>query len=351
METNQVQNICTYLKVNNLINPINLTYYRMTTNLTYLYTKQLQRILHNCPSWINMLLAIAVISFTIFISSLLTGCKEEITSPPEIFIPPIDIDTTLTNELKGKVILENQTEHSNTLVYLDSLNRGASTDSSGFFFLQFSENDTIYNGVFMVYYFVNEFEMDSAMYVLVNGKVKLDSLDVDSEGNLPTKDLKQLLLIEGWTDKTEYRIGDTIEFTANFTNVTNRAVHINIATYFNQLGYVFLYNENHSAPFVLSPCDPIGLDFNTNLIPGQFYQGRVFYLIPDGYYCGDFVPLIPDEFIVVADLFIEGRLLNFWTNKLDNFIVLEWEKLHRGKAPSIDWFPNKYNYPIINIIE
>ena len=292
---------------------------------------------------------IYVFQMVIVIILLLSSCKDEITSPPDKIFPPID--TSLTKELKGKVILENQTEHSNALVYLDSLNRGASTDSSGLFLLEFSEEDTIYNGEFKVYYFVNEFEMDSAMYVLVNGRVKLDSLDVDSEGNLPTKELDQLLLIEGWTDKTEYRIGDIIEFTARFTNVTNRAVHINIASYFNQLGYVFLYNENHSASFIISPCDPIGLDLNIHLTPGQFYQGRVTYTILDGLYCGDFVALIPDEYIVVADLFIEGRLLNFWTNKLDNYIWLEWDKLHRGNPPIIDRFPNKYKYPIIKIIE
>ena len=193
--------------------------------------------------------------------------------------------------------------------------------------------------------------MDSAMYVLVNGQVKLDSLDVDSVGNLPTKELEQLLLIEGWTDKTEYRIGDTIEFTAKFMNISNRNIEITIYSIFNQLGNLSLYNEIHDATFTLSPCDPILLDANIFLPSGQFYQGSVVYIIPDGYYCGDFVPLIPDEFIVVADLFIEDRRTNFWTNKLDNFIGLEWYKLHRGKTPKLDWFPNKYKYPIISVIE
>lgn len=279
----------------------------------------------------------------------LSSCKDEITSPPDIICPPIE--PLYSQELKGKVILENQTEHSNALVYLDSLNRGASTDSSGLFLLQFSEEDSIYNGEFKVVYFVNEFEMDSAMYVLVDGKVKLDSLDVDSEGNLPTKELKQLLLIEGWTDKTEYRIGDTIAFTARFTNVTNRTVHIFIPSFWGPLGYVSLYNENYISSFILSPCDPVLADLDIFLPTGQYFQGEVIYTIRDGDYCGDFRPLISDEYIVVADLFIEDRLLNFWTNKLDNFIGLEWYKLHRGNPPNLDWFPNKYKYPIINIIE
>lgn len=233
---------------------------------------------------------------------------------------------------------------------MDSLNRGASTDSSGLFLLQFSEEDTIYNGEFKVIYFVNEFEMDSAMYVLVNGKVKLDSLDVDSNGNLTTKELKQLLLIEGWTDKQEYMIGDTLTFTARFTNVSNRTVHLFIPSFWGPLGYVSIYNENHISSFILSPCDPVLLDFNIDLPPDQYYQGEVIYTIRDGDYCGDFRPLISDEYIVVADLFIEGRLLNFGNN-LEDFIFYEWYKLHRGNKPKLDWFPNKYKYPIINILE
>ena len=144
---------------------------------------------------------------------LMSTCDDEIIPPPPeppITEPPVYDSTLYTQELKGKVILENQTEHSNALVYLDSLNRGAGTDSSGNYSLQFTEEDSIYDGTFKIYYFVNEFEMDSAQYVLVSGKVKLDSLDVDSVGNLPTKELEQLLFIEGWTDKKEYRIGDLI---------------------------------------------------------------------------------------------------------------------------------------------
>jgi hypothetical protein len=277
---------------------------------------------------------------------LLFQCDDEITSPP----PPPG-PSLYTQVLKGKVILENQTEHSNTLLYLDSLNRGVSTDSSGNYSLYFTDEDTIYSGVFKIYYFVNEFEMDSAQYVLVNGKVKLDSLDVDSVGNLPTKELKQLLLIEGWTDKQEYRIGDTIIFTARFTNVTNRMVHIFIYSCWQPFGFVGLYNEKHSPSYIISPCDPVAADCDIYLQPNDFYEGTVAYTIRDGDYCGNFRPLPIDEFIVVADLFIEGRRMNLWTNPLDNFIGKEWYKIHRGGTPKLDWYPNKYKYPIIRIIE
>lgn len=276
---------------------------------------------------------------------LLTGCSNEITSPPLPEIP------THTKELKGKVILENQTEHSNALVYLDSLNRGVGTDSSGNYSLLFNEEDSVYNGVFKIYYFVSEFEMDSALYVLVNGKVKLDSLDVDRDGYLPTKELKQLLLIEGWTDRQEYRTGDTLQFTARFTNVTNRTVHVFIYSVFSVLGHVFLYNENYPSIW-LTPCWISNLDMNLFINPTDFYEGVVAYIIPESSYCNvNNPPLLPDDYIVTTDLFIEGRLFDVFDSKFNIYVWEEWYNFHRGKTPKLDWFPNKYKYPIIKIIE
>ncbi|MDH3268305.1 MAG: carboxypeptidase-like regulatory domain-containing protein [Ignavibacteria bacterium] len=290
---------------------------------------------------------------SIIIILLLFNCNEEIIPPPPeppISEPPIYDSTLYTQELKGKVILENQTEHSNALVYLDSLNRGAGTDSSGNYSLQFSEEDSIYDGTFKIYYFVNEFEMDSAQYVLVGGKVKLDSLDVDSVGNLPRKELEQLLLIEGWTDKKEYRAGDLIAFTGRFTNVTNRMIHIFIYSCWQPFGFIGLYNENHSPSYIISPCDPVAADCDVYLQPNDFFEGTIVYTIRDGDYCSNFRPLPLDEFIVVADLFIEGRFRSPY-DKFEWFIFNEWYKLHRGETPKLDWFPNKYKYPIITIIE
>ena len=175
-------------------------------------------------------------------------------------------------------------------------------------------------------------------------------MNVYSDGVLPAKELEQLLLIEGWTDKKEYRIGDLITFTGRFTNVTNRMVHIFIYSCWQPFGFVGLYNENYHS-FTLSPCDPVAADCDIYLQPNDYYEGQVAYIIPDGYYCGDPIPLPMDKFMVVADLFIEGRLMNTWTNKLDSFSRKEWYKIHRGKTPKLDWFPNKYEYPIITIIE
>lgn len=291
---------------------------------------------------LNLLLAL-IYKMIIAIILLLPGCNDGIISPPE--------EPLFTKELTGRVILENQTEHSNALVYLDSLNRGVSTDSSGYYSLRFSDADSIHNGVYTIYYFLNDFEKDSAQYVLVNGQVKLDSLDVDSEGNLPLKQLEQLVLVEGWTDKKEYRMGDTIEFKARFTNLTNRIIHIFIPSIFNQLGHVFLYNEKY-ASFFISPIDPVAAERDIDIYPSGYYEGTVRYTIPEGNPgATGFRPLLLDEYIVATGFIIEGRTLNHLESKFYKYIVEEWYKIHRGSSPKLDWFPNKYRFPHIRIVE
>jgi hypothetical protein len=60
--------------------------------------------------------------------------------------------------------------------------------------------------------------------------------------------------------------------------------------------------------------------------------------------------LLPNEYIVVADLFVESRL-RIPLDKFERFIREDWYKIHRGKTPKLDWFPNKYKYPTIKINE
>ena len=114
------------------------------------------------------------------------------------------------------------------------------------------------------------------------------------------------------------------------------------------LGYVSLYTENYPS-FALTGCDPIEAEMSIDLPSEGFYEDSVIRIIPK-YGCWNSLSLQGD-YVVAAGIFIENRLLNFWTNKLDNFIATEWYKLHRGKTPKLDWFPNKYNFPHLKIIQ
>ncbi|MEW6196708.1 MAG: hypothetical protein AB1521_16295 [Bacteroidota bacterium] len=281
-----------------------------------------------------------LISIVIIISLSMNSCQVDPTSPVE--------KNKYTNVITGIVVLENQEEHSNALIYLDSLNRGVCSDSNGNYKILFNEEDSVYNGEFKIRYFLNDYDMDSAKIMLIRGKVKLDTLDVNGEGKIQTKEMKQIVRVEGWTDKQEYKIGDTIKFTARFTNMTDRTVHIFIYSIFNQLGYVSLYNDKYM-PFSLSPCDPVSADLEIDLHSG-YYEGTVKYRIRDRYYCANGEPFLSDEYIVVTDLFIEDRRRSPYS-VFENFIFFEWYKLHRGNTPQLDLFPNKYQFPHIRIIQ
>jgi len=258
------------------------------------------------------------IYYLIIILLLLVSCEDNIVEPPD--------NQQFSSVLKGKVILENQTEHSNALVYIDSLNRGVSTDSSGNYTLLFTEEDSVYSGVFKLIYFLNDYDVDSAKIVLVNGKVKLDTLDVDSEGRIETKEMKQIISVERWTDKKEYKIGDSIEYTLRLTNVTDRIIHILITSCNGEMSnFVLLYNDKYP-PFQLGGLQvDLALNCDIYLPPGEYYEAKIKYEIYE------YRTLIPDEYLVSTDFFIEGRLLNQFQSKFNKYVIEEWYKIHRGK--------------------
>lgn len=251
-----------------------------------------------------------------------------------------------STSFSGRVILQNQTEHSNALVYIDSLNRGVSTDSSGNYTFKFTEQDAAYSGEFKVRYFLNDYDMDSAKIMLANGKVKPDTLDVDSQGQLKTKTLKQIVLIEGWTDKAEYRLGDKVTFTARVTNLSNRTIHIFIGSCNGIISnFVFLYNDKYQ-PFTLGGVhDVLTLDCDIYLLPGRYYEGKISYNIIE------YKPLILDEYIVTTGFQVENRTMNHLESTFYKYIVEEWYKMHRGASPQYNPFPNKYRFPHIKVFE
>ncbi|OGU78472.1 MAG: hypothetical protein A2254_15120 [Ignavibacteria bacterium RIFOXYA2_FULL_35_9] len=306
-----------------------------------------QMMLKHIRSIFNVLHCILII----IASLLVLSCKDKIVDPPQekqLYSPM----------LRGKVIIENQTEYSNALIYIDSLNRGVSTDSSGNFTIYFSEKDSVYSEVFKVVYFLNDYDIPdekfdnkfslrySAKIMLVKGKLKLDTLDVDSEGNIKTKVMKQIVRVEGWTDKYEYRVGDTITFTARVTNLSDRTIHIVTTICGGSLGCNdFLYNDKYIAFRLNGYLPPFNAECNIDVQSGQYYEGTVSDLIFGSQ------SLIPDEYIVATPFQIEGRTLNHLESKFYKYIVEEWDKIHRGASPKLDLFPNKYKFPHIKIIK
>ncbi|MFH2048201.1 MAG: hypothetical protein ABIJ12_02055 [bacterium] len=260
-----------------------------------------------------------------------------------------------SSTLSGKVLLENQIEHSNALIYIDSLDIGVSSDSSSLFKFQFTDDDSIYNGIFTIYYFLEDYEIDSARIMLTSGKVKLDTLDVDSKGNLPLVEMKQILHVEGWTNKEEYRIGEMLDFTARWTNVSDRIISLFIPS----SGHVGIYRDANYPGFSLTPGDPVPAYEIYYLSPGSFYEEDSENRVPEGTYTyrwvnstlvDTFWVLEPVEYIVINYIEIEDRGYTV-PKTMRDFIFFEWEGLHLGESPRYDKKPNKFDFPSIQIIE
>lgn len=255
---------------------------------------------------------------------------------------------TFTNEIHGYVYLENQSEHSNALVYLDSLDRGVCTDSTGYYSILFSERDSLFNGILKIFFFLVDYELDSAQVVLYKGKVKLDTLGVDSEGTIETKDMKQIFSVIGWTDKQVYNIGDSISFAARYTNLTDGTLYFINGGDTSPLGWVTLYNENYRS-IILNPHDPYGADLSLFLNVGEVYEASGIYILPEQIYY-DNPPLIPGQYLVKSGIHLYNDYTSIPT-RINEFILNEWYNLHRGTSPKLNNYPNKYNFPLITVNE
>ncbi len=272
---------------------------------------------------------------------ILASCSEKGVEPPLAY-------PTHTTKIHGKVILENQTEHSNALIYISGINRGVSSDSSGNYTLIFTEADSTYTGTYDLIYYLNDYDSLNTKIYLEKGKVKLDTLDVDKDGKIAPIELKQLLRVEGWTDKSEYKIGDKMTFTVRFTNVSDKKVEI------TRPGYVFfvvIYNDLQLYPYQLSNPDPMGADWSKDLLPGEYHQDIISYRIPEGDIFRPIKrPLLPGEYLIITSIVINNRLQDYY-DVFRRYVKSEWYKIARGKSPKYDYEPNKYTFPHIQIIE
>ncbi len=272
---------------------------------------------------------------------ILASCSEKGVEPPLAY-------PTHTTKIHGKVILENQTEHSNALIYISGINRGVSSDSSGNYTLIFTEADSTYTGTYDLIYYLNDYDSLNTKIYLEKGKVKLDTLDVDKDGKIAPIELKQLLRVEGWTDKSEYKIGDKMTFTVRFTNVSDKKVEIMRPGY---VFYVGIYNDIQLYPYGLSNPDPMGADWGKDLLPGEYHQDIISYRIPEGDIIDNIKrPLLPGEYLIITSIVINNRLPDY-DDVFRRYVRFEWYKIARGKSPKYDYNPNKYIFPHIQIIE
>ena len=115
------------------------------------------------------------------------------------------------NYIRGKVILENQTNHASCIVFLDSLFIGTATDSSGYFEIMLPDSLSNVSGAFDIFYYIFSFRPEKATIELHSGRIVPGLYDADSSGTLKTVLLNQLVRMTVTTDKNTYSLfGDRI---------------------------------------------------------------------------------------------------------------------------------------------
>ena len=258
-----------------------------------------------------------------------------------------------SSTISGQITLENQEEHSNALIYLDSLDRGVSSDSSGGYTIQFSDSDSVQTGIFTIYYFLLDYGLDSAFIWLEDGLVKLDTIDVDSNGNLPHKELSQLIRVQLWTEREEYLVGDTIVITARYTNLSDDTLHLHFSPAWSDIGPLTLYKDHLTPFFSFFPADVIESYLRILLSPGEIFEGEagkngnLFIPVVSVW---TFEPIILTEYVVIEGHSLWNRYRSL-PNGIMDFIYRNWGNLNRGPAPLHDYIPNKYELPKVSIVE
>lgn len=134
--------------------------------------------------------------------------------------------------IRGRVLLENQTNHAHCPVVLDSMNIGTLTDSSGYYEIFLPDSLSKVRGIFKVFFYLYDYDLDSVIVNVKDGKIEWGEKDVDQNGNLKTITLQQLLVVYATTDKDKYTIGESIRVSATLTNKSERVIEFATGTLF-----------------------------------------------------------------------------------------------------------------------
>ena len=286
--------------------------------------------------------------FTIIFLLQLNSCDED-----RPIVAPTPVEHKYSYKVSGYIELDNQTDYSNALIYLDSLDVGCSTYPSGFYELQLDTLDTLATGVFNVYYFLYDYHLASNRIYLKKGMLVSDTLDVDSDCNLIPRSLSQIFRIEGTTDRGSYHIGDSLWLTVRIVNLEDTTIIFTIDNGGTLMSTACLYNEKYPG-FFLTDIDLIlPLQRDLGISKDHTYQEIGRFKIPAGTNLSTgFYPIPSDSFIVLAGCFDFKRSDNPIFDRIFHYLRFDWynQKLPVFNSPEYDIKPNKFEFPHVLIV-
>ena len=226
------------------------------------------------------------------------------------------------NYIRGKVILENQTNHASCIVFLDSLFIGTATDTSGYFEITLPDSLSDVSGTFDIYYYIFSFRPEKATIELDSGSVVPGLHDADSSGTLKTVLLNQLVRMTMTTDKNTYSLsGDRILLWVEIFNTWDKP----IGYFLNEqspTGYCWFYNlDNDRLVQYLKRPTGIGTYYLIESGQNRFEEGVLSLPFKYNTYSNEDFP--PGEYLFMPIMFIywfSGINENKIVNKLELFL-------------------------------
>jgi len=247
-------------------------------------------------------------------------------------------------KLTGQVILENQTDHSNAVVYIDGVNKGTITDSTGAYTISI-DGDTIKDGSYDIYYFLVDYALSSSTIRIENNEILFGEGSVDKNGLLKPVELKQFIQVNGWSDNSDYSVGDSIEVKFTFTNVSDKPLRLSIERY-PPFTLIALYSSPDEIIFPIGEITPY--QFST-LNPGGSIVKEGKSIIPEGIrYLMEYYRMKPGTYKIGSPIRLNIRE-NDIEYGLEQQLRKTWYDHYSGPYPYGTFGPHKFELPTVTI--
>ncbi len=147
------------------------------------------------------------------------------------------------NQIRGKVILENQMEHDGIIVYVSALNIAIKTNPDGEYTITLDDSINV-DGLFPVYFYYGWYRVDSVQIAIEGNSILREQADVNEDGEVSEKQLTQIVAFNVSFDKEIYSQGDTLWVRTDIINRSGSDIMlgINFSSAQNPLFPIVVFN-------------------------------------------------------------------------------------------------------------
>lgn len=249
---------------------------------------------------------------TIICLGFILGCTEN----------PFDEDNISKDDsriISGIVSLDNDTDPSGVLIWLDKFNLFTFSDASGRYSFNLPEKSGEIGAGFTdfatIYYYVSNYGLDSSSIYIFNGSFKYGAADIDDDGIVKKINLKNIVTIQTIIDLDHLIANEYRELKGSINLTSPSGINTKTVTWLTQDGAL-------TAFYFKSLNDPeeVYLSKRSVYLTSNYVSGS---LTLTGIISLDSIPLNPGNYEVITYLRIDQSLppglLGFYNNYVTTF--------------------------------